>query len=152
MWLPRVGLTTTLHASLDHVAWYGRGPQENYPDRQTGYRMGIWKCLADEMFEPYLLPQDYGLRTENRWLTLTDGEGHGLRISMDQPFNFNVYPYSTDNLTKAQYPYQLMRQKGRTLNLDYETSGVGCTARGILPGYRVAPRAMNRTLILKLLR
>ena len=152
MWLPRVGLTTTLHASLDHVAWYGRGPQENYPDRQTGYRMGIWKCLADEMFEPYLLPQDYGLRTENRWLTLTDGEGHGLRISMDQPFNFNVYPYSTDNLTKAQYPYQLMRQEGRTLNLDYETSGVGCTARGILPGYRVAPRAMNRTLILKLLR
>jgi len=39
-WLPRVGLGLILTKSLENVEWYGRGPQENYPDRKTGYRLG----------------------------------------------------------------------------------------------------------------
>lgn len=31
LWLPRIGLTLTLDKSLDQVRWYGRGPEENYP-------------------------------------------------------------------------------------------------------------------------
>ncbi len=50
---------------------------------------------------------------------------------MNEWFNFNIYPYSTDNLTKAMYTYQLQKQKGMTLNLDYATTGVGCTPRCI---------------------
>lgn len=65
--------------------------------------------------------------------------GVGLEFSMDQWFNFNAYPYSTDHLTKATYTYQLEEQDGVTLNLDYATSGVGCTARGIFNPYRAIP-------------
>jgi beta-galactosidase len=35
-WLPRMGVTWILDNSLDRVQWYGRGPEENYPDRKTG--------------------------------------------------------------------------------------------------------------------
>jgi len=144
-------LTMTLDKSLDRVKWYGRGPQENYPDRNTGYKTGIYTTTVKEMYEPYLIPQDYGLRTDNRWLRMTDKEGLGLEFSMDQWFNFNAYPYSTDNLTKSVYTYQLQEQDGTTLNLDYATSGVGCTARSILNAYRAMPQLYEREVKIRLL-
>ncbi len=151
LWLPRIGLTMTLSKNLDKVEWYGRGPQENYPDRKTGYKTGVYSTTVTEMYEPYLIPQDHGLRTDNRWLRMTNGKGVGLEFSMDQWFNFNAYPYSTENLTKAQYTYQLLEMDGITLNLDYDTSGVGCTARGIYNAYRTYPTLYERELKIKLI-
>ncbi|MDR1331917.1 MAG: DUF4981 domain-containing protein [Tannerella sp.] len=146
LWLPRIGLTLMLDKSLDRVQWYGRGPQENYPDRKSGYRTGIYSSTVGEMYEPYLLPQDCGLRTENRWLRMTDSTGAGLAFAMDRWFNFNTSPYSADNLTRSVYTFQLQEQDGITLNLDYATSGVGCTARGIFDAYRVAPQRYERRI------
>ena len=60
------------------------------------------------------MPQDYGLRTDVRWLQLTTDKGIGLQFKMNEWFNFSIYPYSTDNLTKAMYTYQLQKQKGMT--------------------------------------
>ena len=104
--LPRMGLTLTLDASMQQVNWYGRGPQENYPDRKTGYKVGIYKTTVDEIYEPYLIPQ-------------------------------------------AVYQYQLEKQDGVTVNLDYETTGLGCTARYVLPSYRTMPRHYERKIIIK---
>ena len=148
-WLPRIGLTISMDKSLREVEWYGRGPQASYPDRKTGYKMGIWKSDMDQMYEPYLIPQDYGLRTDNRWVRLTDASGVGLEFSMDIPFAFNVYDCTTENLTKAVYQYQLVRGGDITLNLDYATSGVGDTDRGIFGAYRVYPTAQEHTIIIR---
>lgn len=147
--LPRIGLTMTLIDPLQQVKWYGRGPEENYPDRKTGYAIGIYENNVDDMFEPYLIPQDCGLRCDNRWLAMSNKSGLGLRFAMDEPFNFNAYHYSTDNLTKAVYTYQLQKQDGITLNLDYNTTGVGCTACYVLPGYQVKPARYERHLTIK---
>ena len=148
-WLPRLGLTLRLDKSLKQVDWHGRGPQASYPDRRSGYRLGIWHSDVDAMYEPYLMPQDYGLRMDTRWVRLTDASGSGLEFSMDQPFAFNAYDCSTDNLTKAVYQFDLQRGGDITLNLDYATSGLGCTARGIFDAYRVYPAAYERTLTIR---
>ena len=147
-WLPRIGLTMTLDSSLQQVDYYGRGPEENYPDRKTGYAVGIYKNTVDGMYEPYLQPQDHGLRMDNRRMALHNAEGQGIVVSMDALFNFNVSNYSTENLTKAMYPYQLQKQDGVTLNLDYASSGVGCTARAIYPAYKAYPMAYKRTIVI----
>jgi beta-galactosidase len=149
LWLPRVGMTMVLDNDLDQVQWLGRGPQENYPDRKTGYPVGLYKTTVADMIEPYLVPQDYGLRTDNQYVRMTDTQGVGLEFSSDDLFNFNAYPYSTENLTKAMYTYQLQPADGITLNLDYESSGVGCTALSIFEAYRVPVKAYTRTLIIK---
>ena len=138
-WLPRIGIGWILSKSLVNVEWYGRGPQENYPDRKSGYKTGIYKSTVLEMYEPYLIPQDYGLRTDTRWVSLTDSDGTGLEFSGDKLFNFSAHPYSMDNLTKALYTYQLKPFDGITLNLDYATSGVGCTALSVFTQYQVMP-------------
>ena len=148
-WLPRLGLTLGVPERLDRVSWLGRGPQANYPDRKTGYRIGAYETTVADMYEPYLIPQDYGLRTDNRWVRLSDAGGRGIEFSMDEPFAFNAYPYTTENLTKAVYQYQLQRADDITLNLDYATSGVGDTARGIFGAYRVYPSACTRTVTLR---
>lgn len=151
-WLMRIGLSTEIADDFKSISWYGRGPEENYPDRKSGYPVGIYKSDVDDMFEPYLIPQDCGLRTDNRWIKLCDSHGKGLQIGMDEWFNFNAYPYSTDNLTKANYMYQLEKINGYTLNLDYATSGVGCTARSILLPYKVPVTQYERKIDIVLLR
>jgi beta-galactosidase len=139
-WLPRAGQQWILDKSLANVEWFGRGPQENYPDRKSGYRIGEYKSTARDMYEPYLIPQDYGLRTDTRYVRITDENGTGLEFTADRLFNFSLHPYSTENLTKAVYTYQLHPFDGMTFNLDYATSGVGCTATGVFPEYQVMPQ------------
>jgi beta-galactosidase len=148
-WLPRIGLDWILDSSLENVEWYGRGPQENYPDRKTGYRIGQYKSTVGEMYEPYLIPQDYGLRTDNRRVKLTDRNGTGLEFSGDRLFNFSAHPYSTDNLTRAWYTYQLKPSDGITFNFDYATSGVGCTALSVFTQYQVMPERYDFLTIVK---
>ena len=138
-WLPRAGQQWILDTSLFNVEWYGRGPQENYPDRKSGYRIGRYRSTVKEMYEPYLIPQDYGLRTDTRMVRLTASDGTGIEITGNGLFNFSAHPFSADNLTKALYTYQLHPFDGITFNLDYATSGVGCTAAGVFPEYQVMP-------------
>ncbi len=148
-WLPRIGQEWIFDKTMNRVQWYGRGPQENYPDRKSGYRIGIYKSTVDEMYEPYLIPQDYGLRTDNRWLRITDSEGAGLEFRGDKLFNFSAHPYSTENLTRALYTYQLQPYEGIVVNLDFATSGVGCTAIGVFTQYRVFPLRCDFTLTIR---
>jgi beta-galactosidase len=148
-WLPRVGTEWILNKNLDQVQWYGRGPQENYPDRKSGYKIGKYASSVENMIEPYLIPQDYGLRTDNTWVRMMDKDGNGLEFSGDQLFNFSSWPYSVENLTKALYTYQLQPFDGITFNFDYATSGVGCTARSVFNQYRVMPQRYDYVMSIK---
>jgi len=148
-WLPRIGIDWILDKTLSDVTWYGRGPQENYPDRKTGYKEGIYKSTVIKMYEPYLKPQDYGLRTDNRWVMMTDDNGTGLVFSGDKLFNFSAQPYSTENLARAQYTYQLHQSDGITFNFDYATSGVGCTAVSVFSAYQVMPQRYDFIITVK---
>jgi len=149
VWLPRIGTSWVLDKRLQKVDWFGRGPQENYPDRKTGYRIGHYQSTVDEMFVPYLLPEDCGLRTDNRVVRFLDKEGTGIEFSASQPFNYNCYPYSTENLSKAKYTYQLVKSDGVTFNFDYQTTGVGCTARAVFNKYQTIPQCTQFTSFIK---
>ncbi len=142
-WLPRVGLKWFLNQSLENVKWSGRGPFENYPDRKTGAKIGLYESKVSEFNEPYLKPQDYGCRTDNQWVSFQNKDGVGLAFSGDQLFNFSAQTYDTDHLTRAQYPYQLRPSDAITFNFDYATSGVGCTAISVLNEYRVLPKVYS---------
>jgi len=149
VWLPRMGTEWLLNQELKQVNWLGRGPQENYPDRKTGYRIGQFKSTVEEMFMSYLLPQDNGLRTDNSWVKMVGEDGIGLEFSASMPFNFNCYHYTTENLSKAKYTYQLEKSDAITFNFDYQTTGVGCTARSVFNRYQTIPQYTQFTTIIK---
>ena len=149
--LPKTGLKISLPAGFDRVEWYGRGPFETYPDRKTGAKTGIWQSTVDEEYVPYLIPQDHGNKTDVRWLSIRNGNGYGIRIEAgkDEPagwLNFSLHRHDTDNLTRAVYPFQLLKSGNLTLNVDYEVTGVGETARRQLAQYRVLPTIKEYTL------
>lgn len=145
--LPRAGLIFLLPDDFSKVEWYGRGPFETYPDRKTGARVGIWKSDADEEYVPYLIPQDYGNKTDVRWVSIRNDSGIGFRIEARQELlNFSLHKYGTDNLTRAVYPFQLAKPGFITLNVDYEVSGVGETARRQLARYRVLPEVKEYSI------
>lgn len=81
--LPRMGMKWTLPAGYDSIVYYGRGPQENYTDRNYGAALGIHRQTVDEQFYPYRRPQECGTHTDIRWWKITDQQGHGLLITAD---------------------------------------------------------------------
>jgi beta-galactosidase len=145
--LPKTGLQFQLPLEFNQVEWYGRGPFETYPDRKTGAKVGIWQSTAEAEYVPYLIPQDHGNKTDVRWLKVSNGRGIGFRIEAgNNLLNFCLHQYGTDNLTRSVYPFQLVKPEFLTLNVDYEVTGVGETARRQLAQYRVMPSAKEYSL------
>lgn len=147
--LQRIGLQFQLPLAFNTVQWYGRGPFENYPDRKTGAKIGLYQSTANEMYEPYIIPQEYGNRSDVRWLKVKNSEGKGLLIKGDDLLNFSLHKYTTDNLSRALYTYQLKESENSILNVDYEVSGVGGTAIRQLQKYRVRPHVGKYKLTIK---
>lgn len=87
----RFGQGMVLPSVFGNVSWYGRGPWENYSDRNTASFLGLWSASVQDMFFPYVRPQESGNRTDVRWVTLTDGDGFGLAVvAEDKALNFTA--------------------------------------------------------------
>jgi beta-galactosidase/beta-glucuronidase len=88
--LPRVGLTMILPPGFEQLTWFGRGPHENYRDRQEGAAIGRYSGTVDEQYVPYIMPQENGNKTDVRWLALTNEAGLGLLAVGLAPLEFRV--------------------------------------------------------------
>ncbi len=148
-WIPKIGLQLELPDTFQNMKWYGRGPYETYPDRKTGAKFGMYETTSKDDYVPYIIPQDYGNKTDVYWTSISDNSGYGLLIKGDQKFNTSAQIYDTDNLTRAYYRPQLKEVDYVTLNLDHKMSGVGGTAISILNKYRVLPQEYEFTFYIK---
>lgn len=124
-YVPRIGLELTLPAAFEQFTWYGRGPHENYSDRKHGAAVGIYHSTVTEQVTPYVFPSECGGREDVRWLTLTDQQGHGLRISGLAPLHVDALHYTTQNLADARHTYDLVAVPEVVLHLDGWHMGVG---------------------------
>ncbi len=122
--LARVGVQLKLPTSNQVVQWYGRGPFENYPDRNTAALMGIHSATIDELYTPYIRPQENGNRGDTQWLEINDEKNIGLRIE-GVDLNFSAHKYTLENLTTAAHTTDLKPAEYLSLNIDHKTSGVG---------------------------
>ncbi len=132
--LPKIGLQMHINKNTDQVKWYGLGPHENYPDRKASGQVGVYNMTVDEMFEPYIYPQENGNRCDVRWISMYDKDKKGFIIDGDELFNISACWYDDDNLTQARHLYELEKRDYITLNIDYRMAGLGTAACG--PGVR----------------
>lgn len=132
--LPRFGLQLRLTPDFDTMTWFGRGPHESYVDRKASAHLGRYAGLVDEQYVPYVVPQEYGNKTDVRWVTLTDARGAGLLVVGSPLMEVSAHHYSTENLTAAEHTSELEWQPEVTLNLDYGQTGLGGASCG--PGTR----------------
>lgn len=89
--LPRVGMNMELIPGVDQVTWYGRGPMENYCDRQNAADVGLYQNRVSDHYVAYLRPQENGYKTDTRWLSLTDQAGSGIRVCAHDLICFGVH-------------------------------------------------------------
>jgi len=127
--LPRVGMQTSIDASLDDLEWFGLGPQETYWDRHRGAAVGLYRASVARDFFHYVRPQESNNRWQTRWARLTDASGDGLLIRGVEPLSFSAWPYSSDEIEAAGHIHELPAIGGSdrtiTLNIDHLQMGVG---------------------------
>lgn len=143
--LPRIGLQMTLPGEYNAFTWYGRGPHENYVDRNEGAQVGLYSGSVDEQYVPYVMPQENGNKTDVRWVSLTDEDGFGL-LAVGLPLlEVSAHHFTTEDLTNARHTFELKRRDDITLNLDYKQSGLGSASCGpeTLPKYQIQPEPVT---------
>ena len=96
--IPRVGLRMQLPARITSLTYYGRGPEENYRDRRTSQFIGEYTSGIQDMYEPYVRPQENNHRTDIYWCTLTSKAKEGLLFVADRTFEMNVSNYPLESL------------------------------------------------------
>ncbi|MCM1309747.1 MAG: discoidin domain-containing protein [Bacteroides sp.] len=129
--LPRLGYQMTLPADLKNYTYYGRGPVNNYNDRETAANVGLYKSTVADQFIPFPKPQDMGNREGIRWNALTDAAGRGVQfIATQGTMSASAMPYSDMELMTANHPYQLPASTATTLHLDKKVTGLGGNSCG----------------------
>ena len=83
--MPRFGMIMSMDEEFENFTYYGRGPWENYADRNHASQLGIYNSKVSDQYVPYTRPQENGYKTDLRWLTLTNNEGKGICIEGLQP-------------------------------------------------------------------
>ncbi len=128
--LARVGTALTITPGLVEAEWFGLGPHETYPDRMRSGLVGRWHAAIDELFTPYLWPQEAGGRSGMRWLELRDGAGDGVRLVMGRPSQVSATHYSAADLEAAEHLEALRPRPETIVHIDAAHRGVGTASCG----------------------
>ncbi len=129
--LPRFGMRMMLPQDYTHLKYYGRGPWENYADRNESAFLGLYEQSTDEQLVPYVRPQESGNKTDVRWVELTNDEGVGIRVEGLQPLNISAMPYRSEDLDpglgmKKQMHYSDIEPRREVvLHIDLAQRGLG---------------------------
>jgi beta-galactosidase len=129
--MPRFGMRLTVPKSYTHIDFYGRGPWENYSDRNTAAFIGLYQQSAAEQFvKNYIRPQENGYKTDIRWVQFYDAQKNGIKITGVQPICFSALPYTVEDLDpgvtkKQQHPSDLNERKFMSVHIDLNQRGVG---------------------------
>jgi len=146
--LPRFGMRLTLPAAYDNMQWFGRGPFENYWDRNTAAFVGLYQGKVIDQFVPYVRPQENGNKTDIRWVTFTNSKGKGLKFIGTQLLSVGALPYAMEDMDPGEkklgiHPADLEPNNRVNVTIDYLQMGVGGdTSWGALPydRYRLFPK------------
>jgi beta-galactosidase len=158
--LPRFGMRMQLPPHYENLSYYGRGPWENYSDRNTSSFVGLYKdTVKNQFIWNYIRPQENGYKTDVRWLSLTDKSGAGLMVEGLQPICFSAINNSAEDLDpgltkKQQHPTDIKPRTDVYLNIDLKQRGVGGdNSWGALPHdqYRLLDKKYSYSYILRLI-
>ena len=104
--IPEISVVFPFKKEYTDLEYLGRGPHENYIDRCEGAFIGLYKTKIEDLFVPYLKPQEHGERTGVRFASLISGE-RKIRFEADDEMELNVCPYSITELENAPHAHEL---------------------------------------------
>ncbi|MBR3442964.1 MAG: DUF4981 domain-containing protein [Bacteroidaceae bacterium] len=128
----RYGMQLVMRKPFDNITYYGKGPQENYIDRNNFANLGYYEQDVADQYWPYIRPQESGNKTQVRWWRVTDEKAAGLEFAAPQPMECSSLPYLTDDLAmptdeKAQqHSGDLTPRPFTVVHISQRQMGMGC--------------------------
>ncbi|AVR47113.1 beta-galactosidase [Christiangramia fulva] len=141
--IPRFGFRMQMPGEFDNLEYYGRGPWENYQDRNNSAFIGIYSSKVFDQYVPYIRPQENGNKTGARWISLSNNSGVGLIIVNDTNnknyLGFSALPMKNEDfdvtatddyknapdLNFSKHTSDIKKQDLIQLNIDMMQRGVG---------------------------
>jgi beta-galactosidase len=127
----RFGMQLQMPKTFDKVAYYGRGPIENYADRKDCMPLGIYRQTVDEQFYPYIRPQETGTKSDLRWWRVLNTAGKGIEVVAEKPFSASALAYTIDSLDDGDDKHQshspeVPQADFTNVCIDLAQMGLGC--------------------------
>ena len=134
--IKRIGMKINVPSEYENFAYYGRGPWENYVDRNTGTFIDLYETTAQEVDEAfkYLKPQENGNRTHVRWAAVRNEAGAGFMIQADEnTMETSISQYEDEAMQVKRHMVEVEKAGYNIINVDYMQRGVGGEACGPEP-------------------
>ena len=133
--LPKLGFRLEMPATMEQLAWFGRGPWESYRDRKEACLPGVYQSTVTAQQEDYILPQEHGTKQEVRWMAVTNSDARGLLfVAPDQMAASAVHFRPEDNYTdrnnRMKHTWQFKTCANTIVSLDAATRGLGNASCG----------------------
>lgn len=135
----RFGMQLRMPVSYNKLEFYGRGPIENYSDRNSSTLIGKYRQTVEEQFYPYIRPQETGNKTDLRWWKVLNISGNGLKFVADAPFSASALNYSIESLDEGikkdqRHSSEIEKANFTNVCIDKAQMGLGCVSSwGDLP-------------------
>ncbi|MEG1729200.1 MAG: glycoside hydrolase family 2 TIM barrel-domain containing protein [Bacteroidaceae bacterium] len=132
-YLMRFGMQLVMPKAYNQIAFYGKGPGENYIDRNQGDFIGSYIQSVDAQYWNYIRPQESGNKTEVRTWAVCQNSTDGLRFYGTAPMECATLPFLTSDLdggnNKTDFQHHsgdLTPRKFSVVHLASRQMGLGC--------------------------
>ena len=130
----RYGVQLQMPKGFDRISYYGRGPVENYCDRNSSEFLGVYNSNASDEYFSYVRPQESGNHTDIRWFRVQNAEGLGLEFYSNAPMEASALKFLTEDLDDGlvkdkkidRHSGDLTERPQTQVHLQQRQMGMGC--------------------------
>ena len=156
----RYGMQLQMPKQYDQVCYYGRGPVENYCDRNNSEFIGLYRNKVSDEYYPYVRPQESGNHTDVRWFQVIDAKGRGLEFFSDAPMEASALRFLTEDLDDGvvkdkkigRHSGDLIERPLTQVHIQQRQMGLGCVnswGAWPLPDYLVNREERSFTFVIR---
>ena len=156
----RYGMQLQMPKQYNQVQYYGRGPVENYCDRNNSEFIGVYNNKVADEYYSYVRPQESGNHTDIRWFRVVNGEGKGLEFYGNAPMECSALNYLLADLDDGprkekswgHHSGDLIERPLTQVHIQQKQMGLGCVnSWGAWPReeYRVPYQDYDFTFVIK---
>ena len=130
----RYGMQLQMPKEFDAIRYYGRGPVENYIDRNSSEFLGVYGGKVQDEYYPYVRPQESGNHTDVRWFRVMNAQGEGLEFYSNAPMEASALKFLTEDLDDGpvkdkkidRHSGDLIERPQTQVHIQKRQMGLGC--------------------------
>ena len=130
----RYGMQLQMPKEFDAISYYGRGPVENYIDRNSSEFLGVYGGKVQDEYYPYVRPQESGNHTDVRWFRVMNAHGEGLEFYSNAPIEASALKFLTEDLDDGpskdkkidRHSGDLIERPQTQVHIQKRQMGLGC--------------------------